>query len=328
MSSSSPAASNARSTHASKPVETISCCGSPRRRSSGGSPASQACNGDGSTSRSSARCSSSCRGPMPFRAATACETYARPRPPVAELESLREQHSPAHRRRRRPTRARAPGRAGRPRRRAAPRRSGHRAPEGQRARASAPGAGSTRRGPGAPGPARCRARRRGCCGRRGRRTALRPADPSDRGRASAAPAAVPAADAGERATRLRHELRVDLGFEIRGDPVFEHPEAKVLEPVDLGLREVLELRVGERRAAPERERLAQELRPLRRLDASRASVRAARSGRGRADRRRARAGTRRAACAGAPVRAACVAARPRSGARSSRSAADARPRAR
>ena len=45
----------------------------------------------GSKSRSSARCNSSYSGPIPFRAATDCATYARPRLAGVELEALREQ---------------------------------------------------------------------------------------------------------------------------------------------------------------------------------------------------------------------------------------------
>ena len=68
---------------------------------------------------------------------------------------------------------------------------------------------------------------------------------------------------------LGRKLRVDADFEIRRDPVFEHAQAKILQPVDLRLREVLELRVGERRSPPERERLAQDNRSLRRLERAR-----------------------------------------------------------
>ena len=64
---------------------------------------------------------------------------------------------------------------------------------------------------------------------------------------------------------LCHELRVRRSFEVRGDPIFERPEAKVVEAVDLGLRERLQLHVGQRRAAPECESVAQEQRPVRRL---------------------------------------------------------------
>ena len=53
-----------------------------------------------------------------------------------------------------------------------------------------------------------------------------------------------------------------MGLEIGRDPVFEHAEPQILEPVDLGLREVLELRVGERGTAPERQRLSQQPRSL------------------------------------------------------------------
>ena len=57
--------------------------------------------------------------------------------------------------------------------------------------------------------------------------------------------------------QLGDQLRVGLDLEIGRDPVLQRAEPKVLEPVDLVLRKVLELRVGERRTAPERERLSQ-----------------------------------------------------------------------
>ena len=57
--------------------------------------------------------------------------------------------------------------------------------------------------------------------------------------------------------QLGHQVRVGLDLEIGRDPVLQHAEPQVLEPVDLVLREVLELRVGERSTAPERERLSQ-----------------------------------------------------------------------
>ena len=61
---------------------------------------------------------------------------------------------------------------------------------------------------------------------------------------------------------LGHELGVRAQLEVGGDPLLEHAEAQILEPVDLGLRERLQLHVGQRRPAPERERLAEEQRPV------------------------------------------------------------------
>ena len=230
---------------------------------------------------------------MPFRAAIACETYARPRPPVSSSKRAARSLRQLVAARRRLTPGPSTGTS-----RPAEKRAHHlvvvvvERRRGRRARASAPGAGSTRRGPGAPVPARCRARRRAFGGRRGRRRARRPADRSDRARASAARAAAPAADArrtSDSTSATSSESTSTL--EVGGDPVLEHAQVEILEPVDLGLREVLELRVCERRAAPERERLAQEPSRARAALACAPLVRAARNGRGRADRRRARAGS-------------------------------------
>ena len=56
---------------------------------------------------------------------------------------------------------------------------------------------------------------------------------------------------------LRDELRVTAECEVGVDPLLERDGAELLEPRDLGLRERLVEEVRERRAAPERERLAQ-----------------------------------------------------------------------
>ena len=64
---------------------------------------------------------------------------------------------------------------------------------------------------------------------------------------------------------LRDELGVRSQLEIGRDPLLEHAQAQVLEPVDLRLREGLELEVGERGSPPQAERLAEQQRPLLRL---------------------------------------------------------------
>ncbi len=57
----------------------------------------------------------------------------------------------------------------------------------------------------------------------------------------------------------RLELGDDVGgvpeLDVRRDPLLDGDEAKLVEPADLGLRPVLERELGERRAAPEVERL-------------------------------------------------------------------------
>ena len=81
------------------------------------------------------------------------------------------------------------------------------------------------------------------------------------------------------AQRVRADERLELGdqlgvraeLEIGCDPLLEHAEPQILEPVDLGLRERLRLEVGERRAAPQVERLAEQRRLARPARADRAS---------------------------------------------------------
>ena len=56
----------------------------------------------------------------------------------------------------------------------------------------------------------------------------------------------------------RLELGDDVGraaeLDVGRDPLLDRDEAQLVEPADLGLRPVLERELGERRAAPERER--------------------------------------------------------------------------
>ena len=61
---------------------------------------------------------------------------------------------------------------------------------------------------------------------------------------------------------LADDVAVPPELEIRLDPLLERDESKLLEPSDLGLRELLERELGERRAAPELERACEELAPL------------------------------------------------------------------
>ena len=62
---------------------------------------------------------------------------------------------------------------------------------------------------------------------------------------------------GDERLELADELRVAAEREVGVDPLLERREAELLEPDDRGLRERLVGEVGERGAAPERERLAQ-----------------------------------------------------------------------
>src|SRR5205823_5735290 len=65
------------------------------------------------------------------------------------------------------------------------------------------------------------------------------------------------------------ELPVTSVLELRVGPFLERGEPKLLEPLDLRLRERFEREVGERRAAPEREGGAKLPRALGRLGALR-----------------------------------------------------------
>ena len=97
--------------------------------------------------------------------------------------------------------------------------------------------------------------------RRGRPRAPRPAGRSGRARASAARGAARAADAPRsapparrRAPPARPSARVGL------DPLLERRQPQLLEPFGLVPRERLVLELGQRRAAPERERLLEQRR--------------------------------------------------------------------
>ena len=68
--------------------------------------------------------------------------------------------------------------------------------------------------------------------------------------------AAPAASSSPTTSPCRPEL------EVRLDPLFVRDESQLLEPPDLGLRELLEREVGERGAPPELERALEELTPF------------------------------------------------------------------
>src|SRR2546430_10766594 len=64
--------------------------------------------------------------------------------------------------------------------------------------------------------------------------------------------------------QLGQKLARTPGSEIRVDPVLERSGAQLLEPLDGGLRERLELQIGKRLAAPKTKRFPQLLRAERR----------------------------------------------------------------
>ena len=70
---------------------------------------------------------------------------------------------------------------------------------------------------------------------------------------------------GDEALELADELAVAAEGEVRVDAILKRGEAKLLEPADLALRPRLVGELGEWRAAPEREGLAQALGRGRRL---------------------------------------------------------------
>ena len=67
---------------------------------------------------------------------------------------------------------------------------------------------------------------------------------------------------GDELLQLADELRVAAERELGVDPPLDRGEPDLLEPLDRGPRERLVREIGERRAAPEPERLAQQLRGL------------------------------------------------------------------
>ena len=217
-------------------------------------------------SRSSARCSSSCSGPIPFLAATACETYASPRFSTLELEAVGQQRAPARRPRRSLLRDRGPARAGRPRARASPRRSDPRPRAARRGRAIAPGAGSSRRAPAAPAPARSRARRRACGARRVRRQRLGLAARAVEREHQLRTRAARAAD-GARTSISSSATSSELASCARVRPRSALRARRAAGPRAAGSRPARSPRAPSppARAAPERQRLAQQLRTLRRL---------------------------------------------------------------
>ena len=89
--------------------------------------------------------------------------------------------------------------------------------------------------------------------------------------------------------QLGHDVAVPAGREVGLQPHLHRLQALLLEPRDLGGSERLGREVGERRSAPQRERLAQDVRGLRGF-AVRQRLPAARGRAPRSARRRARPG--------------------------------------
>ena len=212
-------------------------------------------------SRSSARCSSSWSGPIPFLAATACETYASPRFSALSSNrsaSRRASSSPATLRCSRAEHGNEPaGRQGAHHlvvvileRRLGdaderPLLAQDRAVERLELRAGFD-----------PELLDERAARVAV---RGERIGLpsRPVEREHQLRAQPLPQRMPR----DERLQLGHEVGVDPELEIGGDPILEHAQPQILEPMDVVLREVLQLRVGKRRASPESKRLAEHDRP-------------------------------------------------------------------
>ena len=65
---------------------------------------------------------------------------------------------------------------------------------------------------------------------------------------------------GDQRLELRGDGRVAAERELRRDPVLERRDPELVETGGLGLRKRLERQVGERRATPERQSLAEQLR--------------------------------------------------------------------
>ena len=133
---------------------------------------------------------------------------------------------------------------------------------------------------------------------------------------------------GDERLQLADELGVPAELELGVDPLLDRGEAQLLEAGDLALGEGVVGEVGQRLAAPERERLGERAGGRLRVVSVPSGRRGARSGRGRALRARRGAGTRACASPAARGRGACAGWRRRPGAPSLRSSAPARPRGR
>ena len=72
-----------------------------------------------------------------------------------------------------------------------------------------------------------------------------------------APEALPERLGGDEGLELADQLRVAAEGEVGLDPLLERVQTELLEPCDLALDELLVTEIGERRAAPEPERVAQ-----------------------------------------------------------------------
>src|SRR5215204_4441978 len=64
---------------------------------------------------------------------------------------------------------------------------------------------------------------------------------------------------GDQRLQLRNQLRVPAQLEIRLDPIFQRRHPQLLQPPDLRLRERLERELSERAAAPQIQRVVQDL---------------------------------------------------------------------
>ena len=70
---------------------------------------------------------------------------------------------------------------------------------------------------------------------------------------------------GDERLELRHQVVVAAERQVGVDPILERREPQLLEPSDLAVRERLAAKLGERLPVPERERVAQQGRPLARI---------------------------------------------------------------
>ena len=108
----------------------------------------------------------------------------------------------------------------------------------------------------APGSVRCRVPPPSSAAPTGRRPAPLPAARTGTAQPSAADAAARAADARQPAPPAHRRLRVTAEREIGLDPVLDRACPQFFQPGDLRLRERLIAEIGQRRAPPQRQRLA------------------------------------------------------------------------
>ena len=199
---------------------------------------------------------------------------------------------------------------------------------GRPARARPRGGGSRPGAGAAPGPARCRARRRSAARAAwytSSASACRPARYS--ASISCSQRRSRSGCSRDERLELADDVAVAAELEVGVDPLLDRDEAQLLEPADLRLRQVVERELGERRAAPERERADEQraalVRRSLRASASSCSNRCASIWSGETAAR-----IRAHASRGRPAPAPCGARRPSSAATPSPSSAARRPRAR